>query len=101
MLSLGDAWACMNPSTGRGISLGLAHAAVLRRVVRSHGERPVELTAAFAAATEAELVRRGTAATVAADNARLAQIDALRTGRHASRRPRNPVAARAARGHVA
>jgi 2-polyprenyl-6-methoxyphenol hydroxylase-like FAD-dependent oxidoreductase len=79
VVSLGDAWACVNPSTGRGISLGLAHAAVLRRVVRESGDRPVELTAAFAAATEVELVP-WYRATVAADNLRLAEIDALRAG---------------------
>jgi 2-polyprenyl-6-methoxyphenol hydroxylase-like FAD-dependent oxidoreductase len=79
VVSLGDAWACVNPATGRGISLGLAHAAVLRRVVRECGERPVELIAAFAAATELELAP-WYHATVAADRARLAEVDALRLG---------------------
>jgi 2-polyprenyl-6-methoxyphenol hydroxylase-like FAD-dependent oxidoreductase len=91
VLSLGDAWACVNPSTGRGMSFGLKHAALLRRVVREYGDRPVELVAAFAAATEAELAP-WYQATVAADRARLAQIDALRTGVTPTR-PANPVAA--------
>ena len=30
-----DAWACTNPSLGRGIALGLAHAARLRDVART------------------------------------------------------------------
>jgi hypothetical protein len=79
ILSVGDAWACVNPSTGRGMSLGLVHAAVLRRVVREYGDRPVELVAAFAAATELELAP-WYRSTVAADNARLAEVDAIRTG---------------------
>jgi flavin-dependent dehydrogenase len=79
VVSLGDAWACVNPATGRGMSLGLAHAAVLRRVVRECGERPVELIAAFAAATELELAP-WYHATVAADRTRLAEVDALRLG---------------------
>ena len=37
IVSVADAWACTNPSLGRGISLGLAHAALLRRTVREHG----------------------------------------------------------------
>ena len=79
LVSVGDAWACTNPSLGRGMSLGLAHAALLRRTVREHGDRPVELADAFAAATERELAPYYRA-TVAADRARLAEIDALRTG---------------------
>ena len=38
LVSLGDAWACTNPSLGRGISLGLAHAALLRGVLREHDD---------------------------------------------------------------
>ena len=55
VLSLGDAWACTNPAMGRGMTLGLAHAALLRRVVRECGDRPAELAARFAADTEREL----------------------------------------------
>jgi 2-polyprenyl-6-methoxyphenol hydroxylase-like FAD-dependent oxidoreductase len=79
VLSLGDAWACVNPSTGRGMSLGLAHAALLRGVVREHGDRPVELVAAFAAATELELTP-WYRSTIAADTARLAEVEAIRAG---------------------
>ena len=45
VVSVGDAWACTNPSLGRGMALGLAHAALLRRVVREHAGRPGALTA--------------------------------------------------------
>ena len=55
VLSLGDAWACTNPSMGRGIALGLLHASILRRVVRESGDRLVELAARYAADTESEL----------------------------------------------
>lgn len=80
VLSLGDAWACTNPSQGRGMSLGLAHAALLRRVVRETGDRPAELVAAFAAATQTEL-QPWYENTVMVDRARIAQIEALRAGR--------------------
>jgi 2-polyprenyl-6-methoxyphenol hydroxylase-like FAD-dependent oxidoreductase len=80
VLSLGDAWACTNPSMGRGMSLGLAHAAVLRRVVREAGDDPAGLVAAYAAATETEL-RPWYESTVLVDRARRAQIEALRAGR--------------------
>ncbi len=38
---LGDAWACTNPSLGRGISLGLLHAKCLREAVSCHLEDPL------------------------------------------------------------
>jgi 2-polyprenyl-6-methoxyphenol hydroxylase-like FAD-dependent oxidoreductase len=77
VLSLGDAWACTNPSLGRGMSLGLAHAAILRRVVRECGDRPADLTAKFAADTERELAP-WYENTVLVDRSRMAQIEALR-----------------------
>ena len=76
IVSVADAWACTNPSLGRGISLGLAHAALLRRTVREHG---TDLADAFTDATERELTPYYRA-TVATDRARLAEIEALRTG---------------------
>jgi len=71
IVSLGDAWAYTNPSLGRGMTLGLMHAALLRRV----GGDP----AAFAAATERE-IGPWYRSTVATDRARLAQIDVLLAG---------------------
>ena len=76
---LADACACTNPSLGRGISLGLAHAALLRAVVREHGDEPARLADAFDEATERELTP-WYRATVAFDRARLAEIDAIRNG---------------------
>ncbi len=76
---LGDAWACTNPSLGRGISLGLLHTRYLREVVRSHLDDPLEFAEAWDAATEAKLTP-WYRETVAEDRARLHEIDALRNG---------------------
>lgn len=89
--ALADAWACTNPSLGRGIALGLAHAACLRDVARDQLDDPRAFAAAWDAATEAELTP-WYRATVAIDRARLAEIDALRTGREPPR-PGDPAAA--------
>lgn len=76
LVSLGDAWACTNPAMGRGMSFGLAHAALLRRAAR---EQPSALTARFTADTERELAPYHRA-TISADRTRLAEIDALLAG---------------------
>ena len=34
VIPLADAWACTNPSLGRGISMGMLHAAALRSMLR-------------------------------------------------------------------
>ncbi len=78
IVSLGDAWACTNPSLGRGISLGLVHAALLRAAVREHDD-PALLVDAFDEATERELTP-WYRATVAFDKARLEEIAAIRRG---------------------
>jgi 2-polyprenyl-6-methoxyphenol hydroxylase-like FAD-dependent oxidoreductase len=77
IVALADAWACTNPSLGRGMAMGLVHAALLRDVLAQHADDPPGLARAFAAATEAELMPwyRGT---VALDRARLAAIEAER-----------------------
>ena len=79
VVSLADAWACTNPSLGRGIALGLAHAALLRGAVREHPDDPARIVDAFDEATERELTP-WYRATVAFDRARLAEIDAIRGG---------------------
>jgi 2-polyprenyl-6-methoxyphenol hydroxylase-like FAD-dependent oxidoreductase len=75
-----DAWACTNPSLGRGIALGLAHVARLRDVARTQLGDPRAFAMAWDAVTEAELTP-WYRATVAIDRARLAEIDALCAGR--------------------
>ena len=71
VVAIGDAWACTNPSLGRGMSLALWHAALLRE----HADDP----GAFADATERELAP-WYRATVETDRARLAELEAARTG---------------------
>jgi 2-polyprenyl-6-methoxyphenol hydroxylase-like FAD-dependent oxidoreductase len=77
--SLGDAWACTNPSLGRGITLGLSHAALLRAVVAEHGDNPARFASAWHEETERELTP-WYRATVAVDRARLAQVEAIVSG---------------------
>ncbi len=92
---LADAFACTNPSLGRGISLGLRHAQLLRDAARE--EDPVRFATAWDAATEAG-VAPWYRDTVAIDRARLEEIQALRNGLPRPR-PTNP--ARAAIGPAA
>jgi flavin-dependent dehydrogenase len=54
LLPVGDSWACTNPTAGRGISLGLAHAVALRDAVRT-GADPAALVEEFDRTTEATL----------------------------------------------
>jgi 2-polyprenyl-6-methoxyphenol hydroxylase-like FAD-dependent oxidoreductase len=74
--AVGDAWACTNPSLGRGASLGLLHACLLRDVAR---EWDVTDHAGFArafhdrTAADLEPLYRGT---LWFDRHRLAEIDA-------------------------
>jgi 2-polyprenyl-6-methoxyphenol hydroxylase-like FAD-dependent oxidoreductase len=79
-----DAWACTNPSLGRGIALGLLHTARLRDVARTELEDPQTFALAWDRTTESELTP-WYRATVAIDRARLAEIEAIRTG---AERPR-------------
>lgn len=82
VVAVGDAWACTNPSLGRGISLGLLHATHLRNAVRSELGTPGRLAEAFDAVTEAELTP-WYRATLNVDRDRQAEIDALIDGRPA------------------
>jgi 2-polyprenyl-6-methoxyphenol hydroxylase-like FAD-dependent oxidoreductase len=40
VLTLGDSWACTNPSVGRGISIGMIHAVALRDLLRGAPDDP-------------------------------------------------------------
>jgi 2-polyprenyl-6-methoxyphenol hydroxylase-like FAD-dependent oxidoreductase len=75
LVSLGDAWGATNPSMGSGMSFGLRHVQMLRRVVRDDDD----VSAAFAQVTEAEL-RPWHDSTVRIGRARVAEMNALRNG---------------------
>ena len=79
LVPVADAWACTNPSVGRGIALGLLHASHLRAVAGEHLGDPDALARAWDEVTEREL-GPWYDATVAGDRARMAAIHAARTG---------------------
>ena len=78
-LAVGDSWACTNPSAGRGISVGMVQAQLLRDAVASYFDDPLELARCYDEATEAEAAPFFWSQ-LRADEARLAEMDALRTG---------------------
>lgn len=79
VVAVGDAWACTNPSAGRGMTVGLLHARCLRDVVRSHLGDPEGLVRAMDQATE-DRVAPFYWSQITADRARFAAMDALRRG---------------------
>jgi 2-polyprenyl-6-methoxyphenol hydroxylase-like FAD-dependent oxidoreductase len=80
VVSVGDSWACTNPSLGRGATIGFMHATVLRDVMRGGPlDAPDEFARGFAAAT-ADSVAPWYRSTLAYDRARLAEIEAELAG---------------------
>lgn len=86
----GDAWACTNPSAGRGMTMGLLHARLLRDAVRRHIGDPVALAIAFDEATEQALTPPYRDQ-ITEDRTRLAEMDALRRGLEPDETKRGPV----------
>jgi len=80
VLAVGDAWACTNPSVGRGISIGAIHAVALRDLLADGPQDPVELACRWHDATLAS-TEPWYRDTLAYDEGRLAEIDALLDGR--------------------
>ncbi|WP_194471992.1 NAD(P)/FAD-dependent oxidoreductase [Bradyrhizobium sp. CCBAU 51753] len=76
---VGDAWACTNPSAGRGLSVGLLHAQVLRDVARRHINDPLAFAQEYDAETERQ-VAPFYRNQIAADRARVAEMNALEQG---------------------
>jgi 2-polyprenyl-6-methoxyphenol hydroxylase-like FAD-dependent oxidoreductase len=76
VVAIGDAATRTNPSVGRGTTIGLTQARVLRDVLREAGARPPErLVMRFAEASDAEIMplyRR----TLAGDRSRMSEIQA-------------------------
>jgi hypothetical protein len=94
VLSVADAWACTNPTLGRGIAIGLLHVAQLRDAVRARGGDPRALAGEWRERTEQELLPFYRAC-VGSDRVRLAEMDAHRAGR-APEPPAGDAALRAA-----
>jgi 2-polyprenyl-6-methoxyphenol hydroxylase-like FAD-dependent oxidoreductase len=82
-VAVADAWACTNPSAGRGLTVGFLHAVQLRDVLRDALNDPRRLIQEFHARTEAEIAP-WYRAQIAADRARFGQMQALREGREPS-----------------
>jgi 2-polyprenyl-6-methoxyphenol hydroxylase-like FAD-dependent oxidoreductase len=78
--AVGDAWACTNPSAGRGLSVGIVHATLLRDVLRDHGDDPEAFALALDAETE-RVVGPFYWLQRAVDVERYAEMTALREGR--------------------
>ena len=80
VVAVGDAWACSNPTVGRGVSIGMLQAVLLRDTISGTGlDDPWEFACSFHQAT-AEQVEPWYRETVAGDRHRLAEIDALIDG---------------------
>ena len=77
--TVGDAWACTNPSAGRGLSIGILQAQVLRNAVRAHLADPEAFALAYDAETERQ-VAPFYRNQIATDRLRIAEINALLDG---------------------
>lgn len=78
VVAVGDAWACTNPSAGRGMSIGLLHARALRDAVRTMDD-PLDLARSWDEVTETEFAPWYWDQ-LAADRARLGRMAAARSG---------------------
>jgi 2-polyprenyl-6-methoxyphenol hydroxylase-like FAD-dependent oxidoreductase len=90
IVSVGDSWACTNPSLGRGITMGLMHGVGTVEVVRQHLDDPPAFALAHDSMTETR-VTPWYRNTVEIDRTRIAQIHALIGGRPALQ-PTDPPA---------
>jgi hypothetical protein len=77
--AVGNAWVCTNPSAGRGLSVGLIHVQLLRKVVGGYLEDPTALARVWDEHTE-QFVAPNYWNQIAADHARIAEMNALRNG---------------------
>jgi len=79
-LAVGDAWACTNPSAGRGISVGIVQAQLLRDAVDSYIDDPREMALSYDKASEDEAAPFFWNQ-LRADEQRFVEMDALRHGK--------------------
>jgi 2-polyprenyl-6-methoxyphenol hydroxylase-like FAD-dependent oxidoreductase len=81
VLAVGDAWSCTNPSLGRGASIGLMHAVLMRDMLRHQTEAdPWELALAWYELTHTEM-EPWYRSTLNYDRHRLAEVHACIDGR--------------------
>lgn len=80
VLAVGDSWSCTNPSLGRGASIGLMHAVMLRDFLQDQKDLdPWSLTSAWYEQTRTEM-EPWYRSTLSYDRARLAEVDAIIAG---------------------
>ena len=79
-VAVADAWACTNPSAGRGLTVGFLHGLRLRDAVRASGDDPRALVDDFDRRTEAEITP-WYQAQIAVDRTRFSEMEAIRDGR--------------------
>jgi 2-polyprenyl-6-methoxyphenol hydroxylase-like FAD-dependent oxidoreductase len=83
-VAVADAWACTNPSAGRGLTVGFLQALQLRDTLRRRTGDPLAIVEEFDARTEVE-IKPWYDAQVALDRYRFAEMNALREGRDVPR----------------
>jgi 2-polyprenyl-6-methoxyphenol hydroxylase-like FAD-dependent oxidoreductase len=91
VITVGDSWACTNPSLGRGISLGLMHAVATAEAVGSHLADPVALALEHDRLTR-KRVLPWYRATTQLDRHRAAQVAAVVEARAPAPGPASPAA---------
>ena len=91
IISVGDSWACTNPSLGRGITIGLMHALGTVEVVQQNLDDPFELALSHDSMTETR-VTPWYRDTIEIDRKRIAGVSALIQGRPEPEQPANPRA---------
>jgi 2-polyprenyl-6-methoxyphenol hydroxylase-like FAD-dependent oxidoreductase len=91
IISVGDSWACTNPSLGRGITLGLMQALGTVEVVKQHLAKPIELALSHDCMTETR-VTPWYRNTIEIDRTRIAQVNAFIEGRLVPEQPVDPRA---------
>jgi 2-polyprenyl-6-methoxyphenol hydroxylase-like FAD-dependent oxidoreductase len=80
IISVGDSWACTNPSLGRGIGIGMMQALGTVEVIQQHLDNPLALALAHDLMTETR-VTPWYKDTIEIDRARIARVNALIEGR--------------------
>lgn len=79
IVPVADAWACTNPSLGRGITMGLMHVSALTPSLAQTLDRPSDLLEAWLSITR-EHLQPWHHATLAIDRARNQEMEAVRKG---------------------